>query len=47
MTVEVSATRARCQQRGVIVPTGIGPQAAPQPPNQDMLAHGLIVPHHA
>ena len=46
-TAEVLATRARCPQRGVIVPTGIGPRATPWPPNQDAPAHGPIVPHHA
>ena len=47
MTAEVSATRARCRPRGVIVPTGIGPRAAPRPPNQNAPAHGPIAPHHA
>ena len=46
-TAEVSATRARCRPRGVIVPTGIGQRAAPRPPNQDAPAHGPIAPHHA
>ena len=46
-TAEVSATRARCRRRGVIVPTGIGPRAAPRPPNQNAPAHGPIAPHHA